>query len=173
MEAAISFKFVGASSSFETVIPQNTRISELNDTIRSLVYEIYGIYNFLIVEATEPLYERNTPINELNDTNFYSIYNKYSAFYIRNRIEPYEIIMNTIDIVEINRVENTESHNVSTDRVSTDRVSIDSVMCSICYEDQTDVFSTNCGHEFCRCCIRKWRNMHPENPTCPICRAGI
>ena len=46
----------------------------------------------------------------------------------------------------------------------------DDLMCPICHMLLQDPQQTNCGHEFCRKCVRPL--MRGGTLTCPICRAG-
>jgi hypothetical protein len=44
--------------------------------------------------------------------------------------------------------------------------------CSICFEPFTDPNELNCGHTFCRGCIRA-HMLHGVNDMCPHCRAQL
>uniref|UniRef100_A0A670HUY9 RING-type E3 ubiquitin transferase n=1 Tax=Podarcis muralis TaxID=64176 RepID=A0A670HUY9_PODMU len=44
------------------------------------------------------------------------------------------------------------------------------VTCSICLEYFEDPVTTNCGHNFCRACLRDGLE---KNPLCPQCRAAL
>jgi len=49
--------------------------------------------------------------------------------------------------------------------------------CSICLEDLKDARKTQCGHIFCRNCIRDWINEEDyygqKKKSCPMCRQNI
>ncbi|CAI5768052.1 E3 ubiquitin-protein ligase TRIM7-like [Podarcis lilfordi] len=44
------------------------------------------------------------------------------------------------------------------------------VTCSICQDYFEDPVTTNCGHNFCRACLRDGLE---KNPFCPLCRAAL
>lgn len=46
-------------------------------------------------------------------------------------------------------------------------------MCSICLENNTDVYLTPCGHTFHKHCILMWTDFnyrHNRRKTCPMCK---
>tara|TARA_B100002051_G_scaffold223785_1_gene218610 strand:- start:1252 stop:2256 length:1005 start_codon:yes stop_codon:yes gene_type:complete len=49
----------------------------------------------------------------------------------------------------------------------------DANRCAICYEPPKDPVLTNCGHTFCDACLQTWKDMHKDDPTCPVCRAKL
>lgn len=42
-----------------------------------------------------------------------------------------------------------------------------SYICSICCQKRTNKANLNCGHEFCKRCIIKWKKI---KNNCPVCR---
>ena len=48
------------------------------------------------------------------------------------------------------------------------------ISCSICIKEDfsnDDIYTTNCGHEFCKSCLDDW--FQRGNVTCPLCRGEI
>ncbi|ELR20732.1 zinc finger domain containing protein [Acanthamoeba castellanii str. Neff] len=45
--------------------------------------------------------------------------------------------------------------------------------CNICFDTAQDPVVTLCGHLFCWPCIYKWLELHPDQPSCPVCKAAI
>jgi hypothetical protein len=54
-----------------------------------------------------------------------------------------------------------------------------SKICYICHERETrttpfaDFAEAHKGHSFHEKCLRRWIHMHPDSPTCPLCRRII
>ncbi len=44
------------------------------------------------------------------------------------------------------------------------------LLCGICQDELCDTVTTNCYHDFCKCCISTWLS---KNKSCPICRATV
>jgi hypothetical protein len=44
------------------------------------------------------------------------------------------------------------------------------LVCPICHELMAAAYLLGCGHATCGCCLLRWAQ---QNPTCPICRAGL
>eukprot|EP00775_Hariotina_reticulata_P011611 gene11611-11755_t len=42
--------------------------------------------------------------------------------------------------------------------------------CGICYEILIDPVVGNCGHDFCRGCLDRWRAHQGRDLKCPVCR---
>ena len=49
-------------------------------------------------------------------------------------------------------------------------IEVKSLMCPICREDVKEIRMTNCNHEFCDICLKKWLE---NNNTCPICMISL
>ena len=44
------------------------------------------------------------------------------------------------------------------------------LQCTICQEVFVKSITINCGHTYCRYCIKTWKK---KNKTCPVCRSDI
>ena len=45
--------------------------------------------------------------------------------------------------------------------------------CTICQEIFIEPSVANCGHSFCKKCIKKWKRQNGNNTKCPLCRKRI
>jgi hypothetical protein len=84
-----------------------------------------------------------------------------------------EMIMSIHD--EANTNINTDTKfNINT-KISECKI-VENCDCNICYEtiENKNFIKLNCGHEFCKSCIKKTlENEKKNNPSCAFCRAEI
>ncbi|KAI9296998.1 hypothetical protein K502DRAFT_323506 [Neoconidiobolus thromboides FSU 785] len=44
--------------------------------------------------------------------------------------------------------------------------------CNICFDTASNPVLTLCGHLYCWSCLHLWLRSQPQNPLCPVCKAG-
>lgn len=85
-----------------------------------------------------------------------------------------EMIMSIHDESNTNTTNINKKFNINT-KISECKI-LQNCDCNICYEtiENNNFIKLNCGHEFCKSCIKKTlENEKKNNPSCAFCRAEI
>jgi len=93
-----------------------------------------------------------------------------------NLLQPYIDSLAFMNMVLQMLGKNEKKFHITSNITKTDTCSHGKTECTICYEDQENIefIKLNCGHEFCKDCIKKTlQNEIKETVCCALCRKKI